>query len=164
MPTITPFLWFDANAEEAMNFYCEIFPDAKVGDVMRYGEGAPMPAGTVLTARFEIAGQDFMVLNGGPRFTFDEAISFFVSVETQEEIDRYWDALTADGGEPGQCGWLKDRFGLSWQIVPVRLYELISDPDPVRAQAAIGAMMQMQKIVVADLEAAADATQPGGGT
>jgi predicted 3-demethylubiquinone-9 3-methyltransferase (glyoxalase superfamily) len=154
MPTITPYLWFDDNAEEAMDFYCGIFPDAMVGDVMRYGEGAPLPAGTVLTARFEIAGQEFMVLNGGPRFTFDEAVSFFVSVDTQEEIDRYWDALTADGGEPGQCGWLKDKFGLSWQIVPTMLGEVLGDPDPAKSGRAMQAMFGMTKLDIAELQRA----------
>jgi predicted 3-demethylubiquinone-9 3-methyltransferase (glyoxalase superfamily) len=154
MPTITPYLWFDDNAEAAMDFYCEIFPDAKVGDVMRYGEGAPLPAGTVLTARFEIAGQEFMVLNGGPRFTFDEAVSFFVSVDTQDEIDRYWDALTADGGQPGQCGWLKDKFGLSWQIVPTMLGEVLGDPDPAKSGRAMQAMFGMSKLDIAELRKA----------
>jgi predicted 3-demethylubiquinone-9 3-methyltransferase (glyoxalase superfamily) len=156
MPTITPFLWFDHNAEDAMNFYCSVFPDAKVGDVMRYGEGGPMPAGTVITANFEIAGQRVMVLNGGPRFTFDEAFSFFVSVDTQDEIDRYWEALTADGGEPGQCGWLKDRFGLSWQIVPTMLGEVLGDPDPAKSGPAMQAMMQMTKLDIAELQRAHD--------
>jgi predicted 3-demethylubiquinone-9 3-methyltransferase (glyoxalase superfamily) len=156
MPTITPFLWFDHNAEAAMDFYCEIFPDAKVGDVMRYGEGAPFPPGTVITARFEIAGQEIMVLNGGPQFHFDEAFSFFVSVETQDEIDRYWDALTADGGEPSQCGWLKDKFGLSWQIVPTVLGELLGGPDPEKSGRAMQAMLGMAKLDIAELQRAYD--------
>ena len=158
MPTITPFLWFDHNAEDAMNFYCSVFPDAKIGDVMRYGEGAPMPAGTVITASFEIAGQRVMVLNGGPRFTFDEAFSFFVSVETQDEIDRYWDALTADGGEPSECGWLKDRFGLSWQIVPSMLGQVLGDPDPEKSGRAMQAMLKMTKLDIAELQRAHDGT------
>jgi len=156
MPTITPFLWFDNNAEEAMELYCGLFPDAKVGDIMRYGEGAPMPAGTVITATFEIAGQRLMVLNGGPQFTHTEAFSLFVSVDTQDEIDRYWDALTADGGQPSQCGWLKDKFGVSWQIVPSMLGEALGDPDPARAGRAMQAMLGMAKLDIAELERARD--------
>ena len=132
MLTITPCLWFDDNAEEAMDLYCGIFPDAKVGETSRYGAGAPLPAGTLLTAVFEIAGQQVMVLNGGPAFTFDEAVLVLRRVETQDEIDRYWDALIADGGEPSQCGWLKDRFGLSWQIVPAMLGEMRPTRTPRR--------------------------------
>ena len=156
MPTITPFLWFDNNAEQAMDFYCGIFPDAKVGDVLRYGEGAPLPAGSVITASFEIAGQQLMVLNGGPHFGFTEAISMFVSVETQEEIDRYWDLLTADGGSPSQCGWLKDKFGLSWQIVPTMLGGALGDPDPEKAGRVMQAMLQMSKLDIAELQQAYD--------
>jgi predicted 3-demethylubiquinone-9 3-methyltransferase (glyoxalase superfamily) len=150
MPKITPFLWFDGQAEEAMNLYTSIFKDSKVITVKRV-------QGKVMSVKFEVEGQQFMALNAGPQYKFTEAVSFFVGCETQLEVDELWTKLTADGGEPGRCGWLKDKFGLSWQIVPVRLYELISDPDPDRAQAAVAAMMQMQKIVVAEVEAAADA-------
>ncbi|MDP9221388.1 MAG: VOC family protein [Actinomycetota bacterium] len=156
MPTITPFLWFDNNAEEAMDFYCGIFPDAKVGNVLRYGEGAALPAGSVITASFEIAGQQLMVLNGGPQFGFTEAISMFVSVDTQEEIDHYWDELMADGGSPSQCGWLKDKFGLSWQVVPTMLGGVLGDPDPEKAGRAMQAMLQMTKLDIAELQRAHD--------
>jgi predicted 3-demethylubiquinone-9 3-methyltransferase (glyoxalase superfamily) len=155
MPTVTPFLWFDDNAEEAMTFYAGIFPDAKIGNVSRYGEGGPAPAGTVITAEFELAGQRFMALNGGPAHTFSEAISLFVSVESQPELDRYWDQLLAGGGEPGRCGWLKDRFGLSWQVVPTALGRLLGDPDPGRAGRAMQAMLQMSKLDIGALERAA---------
>jgi predicted 3-demethylubiquinone-9 3-methyltransferase (glyoxalase superfamily) len=154
MTTITPYLWFDNNAEEAIEFYSGIFPDAKTTDEARWPEGGPVPAGTLMNASFELAGQKFIVLNGGPAFTFTEAISFLVSIETQEEVDRYWNALTADGGEESQCGWLKDKFGLSWQIVPTALMRYLTDPDPVKAGRVGQAMMQMQKIVIADLDAA----------
>ena len=155
MSKIAPFLWFDGNAEEAMDFYTAIFPDSKVLDVQRFGEGGPVPAGTVMMASFELSGQKFHVLNGGPTHsTFTEAISFFYSAEDQDEIDRLWAALTADGGEPGQCGWLKDKFGLSWQIVPPVLGELLGDPDPAKAGRAVMAMMQMTKIDIAALRKA----------
>src|SRR3989338_1902238 len=116
MQKITPFLWFDDNVEEAMNFYTSVFKNAKVGNVTRYGEGAPLPSGTIMSATFELEGQEFMALNGGPQFKFTEAISFFVNCENQEEVDELWEKLTADGGEESQCGWLKDKYGLSWQI------------------------------------------------
>jgi predicted 3-demethylubiquinone-9 3-methyltransferase (glyoxalase superfamily) len=154
MPTITPCLWFDDNAEEAMDLYCGIFPEAKVSQSSRYGEGAPMPAGTLLTAVFEIAGQRVMVLNGGPAFTPDEAFSFYVGVETQAEIDHYWDALIADGGQPSQCGWLKDRFGVSWQIVPSVLGDLLADPDPERSGRTMQVMLSMGKLDIAELQRA----------
>jgi predicted 3-demethylubiquinone-9 3-methyltransferase (glyoxalase superfamily) len=154
MSTITPFLWFDDNAEEAMNFYVEVFGDAKVGEVSRYGEGGPAPAGTVMSATFELRGQQFMALNGGPEFTFTEAVSFFVSCETQEEVDDLWQKLTADGGEESQCGWLKDKFGLSWQIIPNALGELLNDPDPVKSQRVMQAMLQMGKIDIEGLRRA----------
>ena len=156
MPTITPCLWFDDNGEAAMDLYCSIFPDAQVTETSRYGDGAPLPAGTLLTAFFEIAGQRVMVLNGGPAFTPDEAFSFYVGVETQEEIDRYWDALIADGGAPSQCGWLKDRFGVSWQIVPSMLGQLLSDPDAEKAGRAMQAMLSMGKLDIAGLQRAYD--------
>lgn len=150
MQKITPFLWFDNNVEDAINFYTSIFEDAKMLDASR------MPDGALLSATFQLAGQEFMALNAGPQFRFNEAISLFVRCETQAEVDRYWNALTAEGGEESQCGWLKDKFGLSWQIIPNALGQLLGDPNPARAQAAMQAMLQMQKIVIADLEAAAN--------
>ena len=154
MGTITPFLWFDNNAEEAMDFYCSIFKDAKKGNISRYGEGAPVPAGTVMTATFELQGQEFMVLNGGPLFKFNESISFFVDCDDQAEVDELWAKLT-EGGEESQCGWLKDKFGLSWQIIPKALGRLLGDSDPKKSAAAMQAMLKMQKIDVAELEKAA---------
>jgi predicted 3-demethylubiquinone-9 3-methyltransferase (glyoxalase superfamily) len=148
---ITPFLWFSDNAEEAANFYVSVFPNSKLTDVARMGEGGP-----ALTVAFTLDGEDFVGLNGGPIHPFTEAISFVIDCETQEEVDYYWKSLTADGGQPGDCGWLKDRFGLSWQVVPRRLPELLTDPDPARAQRAMQAMMQMHKIDIAALEAAAN--------
>ncbi len=148
---ITPFLWFNDHAEEAANFYVSVFPNSKLTDVARMGEGGP-----ALTVAFTLDGQDFVGLNGGPVHSFTEAVSFVIDCETQEEVDRYWKTLTADGGQPGDCGWLKDRFGLSWQVVPRRLPELLTDPDPARAQRAMQAMMQMHKIDIAALEAAAN--------
>jgi predicted 3-demethylubiquinone-9 3-methyltransferase (glyoxalase superfamily) len=149
MPTqkITPFLWFDDQAEEAMNFYVSVFPDSKIGDVTRHD-------GKVMTASFQLAGQEFMVLNGGPRFKFNEAISFFVKCATQEEVDRLWAELTADGGEESMCGWLKDKYGLSWQIIPDALGEMLSDRDGEKAGRAMQAMLQMRKIDVAGLRRA----------
>ena len=155
MSKITPFLWFDGNGEEAARFYASVFPDAKVGKITYYGPDMPMPEGTALTVEFELFGQQFVALNGGPQFQFTEAVSFQVDCADQAEVDRYWEALTADGGEEGPCGWCKDRFGLSWQIVPRRLMELINDSDPEKAQRAMQAMMAMRKIVVDELEQAA---------
>ena len=152
MPTITPFLWFDDNLEEALAFYGRVFDDMMVMDLSRTGPAATDP---LFSARFRIHGQDLLAINGGPMFPFTEAISMFVSVDSQDEVDRLWDALT-DGGEPSQCGWLKDRFGLSWQIVPERLMELLGDPDPARATRARNAMLAMSRIEIAALEAAAD--------
>ena len=157
MQKVTPCLWFDTEGEDAAKFYTSLFPNSKITNVARYGSAGPRPEGDVMTAAFELDGQPFVALNGGPEFTFDEAISFQVSCKDQDEVDRFWAQLTADGGEEGQCGWLKDRFGLSWQIVPERMGELLSDPDPARAQAAMQAMLQMQKIEVKVLEEAADA-------
>ena len=154
MTTITPYLWFNDNAEEAITFYSGLFPDAKLVNESRWPDGGPVPAGTLLNAEFELAGQRFIALNGGPNFTFTEAISFFVSVETQEEVDHYWDALTADGGEESQCSWLKDKFGLSWQIVPTALPRYLTDPDPEKAGRVMQAMFGMKKIIIADLDAA----------
>ncbi|MFC5401352.1 VOC family protein [Cohnella soli] len=151
---ITPFLWFDNNAEEAINFYSSIFKNAKTTHVSRYGEGGPFPKGTLMTATFELEGQTFMALNAGPHFKFNEAVSFFVNCTTQEEVDELWEKLTADGGEPGRCGWLKDKFGLSWQIIPTALGELMGDKDPVKAANVAQAMMQMNKIDIQGLKQA----------
>ncbi len=151
---ITPFLWFDNNAEEAINFYSSIFKNSKTTNVSRYGDGAPMPKGTLMSATFELEGQRFMALNAGPHFKFNEAVSFFVNCETQEEVDDLWDKLTADGGEPGRCGWLKDKFGLSWQIVPAILGELMADKDAGKANNVMQAMLQMDKIDIKGLKEA----------
>ena len=150
---ITPFLWFDDNADEAVNFYLSIFKDSRLLDTKRYGETGPGPKGTIMTATFELNGQQFIALNGGPRFKFTEAVSFVVKCETQEEIDYYWDKLL-DGGEPQRCGWLKDRFGLSWQIVPAQLSELFGGNDPQIAGRVMQAMMQMVKFDIAKLKEA----------
>lgn len=154
MTTITPYLWFDNNAEEAITLYSSLFDDAKIINQARYPEGMPQ-AGLLMNVEFELAGQKFIALNGGPHFAFTEAVSFLVSVETQDEVDRLWTALTADGGQESRCGWLRDRFGLSWQIVPSALGRYLSDPDPERAGRVMGAMLQMTRIVIADLDAAA---------
>ncbi len=145
MPKITPFLWFDHQAEEAMTLYTSIFPNSRFGEVSRYGEGGPGEPGTLMSGTFSLDGQEFMVLNGGPEFKFNEAISLFVHCETQEEVNRYWEQLV-EGGEPGPCGWLKDRFGLSWQIIPRLLSELIGDPDPAKSHRVVQAMLKMSKI------------------
>jgi predicted 3-demethylubiquinone-9 3-methyltransferase (glyoxalase superfamily) len=152
---ITPFLWFNDNAEEAMNFYAGIFEDARITGVSRYGEGGPGKKGTLMTGTFYLHGQEFMVLNGGPQFCFTEAISFFVKCNTQEEIDRLWDKLSA-GGSKGRCGWLKDKFGLSWQIVPPVLGELLGDKDPEKSKRVMQAMLKMDKIDIATLKRAYD--------
>ena len=152
---ITPFLWFDDNADEAVNFYLSIFKDSRLLDTKRYGETGPGPKGTIMTATFELNGQQFIALNGGPRFKFTEAVSFVVKCETQEEIDDYWDKLL-EGGEAQQCGWLKDKFGLSWQIVPAQLSELFGGDDPQRAGRVMQAMMQMVKFDIAKLKEAYD--------
>ncbi|MBB3605688.1 putative 3-demethylubiquinone-9 3-methyltransferase (glyoxalase superfamily) [Mycolicibacterium sp. BK556] len=154
MPTITPSLWFDNDLEEAMRFYTGVFPNSSIEYVNRYTEAGPGTAGEVVSAGFTLDGTRFVGINGGPVFSFTEAVSFLVECTDQAEVDYYWDALVA-GGQESQCGWLKDRFGLSWQVVPTRLFELLSDPDPARAAAATGAMLGMRKIVIADLEAAA---------
>jgi predicted 3-demethylubiquinone-9 3-methyltransferase (glyoxalase superfamily) len=153
MQKITPFLWFDDQAEEAMNFYVSIFKNSKVGGVSRYGEGGPGPKGMVMTATFQLDGQEFMALNGGPEFPFTEAISFFVSCETQQEVDELWEKLS-EGGEAGRCGWLKDKFGLSWQIIPTALGELLSDKDAGKAGRVMEAMLQMNKIDIQVLKRA----------
>ena len=153
MQRITPFLWFNDNAEEAINLYTSIFPNSKMVSVTRYGEGAPGPAGSVMTANFELDGLEFIALNGGPLFSFSPAISFFVSCKTQAEVDELWGKL-AEGGEEQPCGWVKDRFGLSWQIVPTVLGELMGDPDPVKAQRVMQAMLKMFKLDIAALQQA----------
>lgn len=153
---ITPFLWFNDNAEEAINLYTSIFKNSKTLSIARYGEAGPGPKGTVMTASFELEGQEFVALNGGPIFKFTEAVSFVVNCETQEEIDNYWNKLTADGGQESQCGWLKDKFGLSWQIVPCVLSKLLTDKDAKKAQRVMQAMLKMKKIIIADLEKASD--------
>jgi len=150
---ITPFLWFDNNAEEAINFYVSVFKNSKIGSFTRWPEGGPGPAGQVLTASFTLDGQDFTALNGGPEFKFNESISFVVDCETQEEVDYYWNKLT-EGGEESQCGWLKDKFGLSWQIVPRILIQLLQDKDKVKAGKVMQTMMPMKKIEIAKLKAA----------
>jgi predicted 3-demethylubiquinone-9 3-methyltransferase (glyoxalase superfamily) len=157
MNEITPFLWFDTEGEDAAKLYTSVFPKSKILDVSRYGSAGPRPEGTVMTVAFELNGQKFVALNGGPQYTFSEAISFQVSCRDQDEVDHFWNALS-DGGEEGPCGWLKDRFGLSWQIVPTRLPELLGHPDPGRAQRAMTAMLKMRKIVIDELEQAAAAT------
>jgi predicted 3-demethylubiquinone-9 3-methyltransferase (glyoxalase superfamily) len=150
---ITPFLWFDGQAEEAANFYVSIFPNSKVGSTSRYGEAGPGPKGSVMTIAFDLDGMSFTALNGGPIFKFTEAISLVVHCETQAEVDHYWDKLSA-GGQQVQCGWLKDKYGLSWQIVPNALIELAQDKDPAKSQRVMAAMMQMKKIDIAGLKAA----------
>ena len=155
-----PCLWFDGKAEDAATFYTSLFPDSRVDKVWRSPADTPSgPAGMVLTVDFTLNDQHFQALNGGPDFSFNEAVSFVIECEGQDEVDRLWDALTADGGEPGPCGWLKDRFGLSWQIVPRQLNELAGDPDPERARRAMEAMLKMGKIDVAELQRAADAQE-----
>jgi len=150
---ITPFLWFDNQAEEAMNFYTSIFKNSKIGNVTRYGEGGPGPKGTVITATFQLDGQEFMALNGGPQFTFTEAISFFVNCETQQEVDELWEKLS-EGGEKSRCGWLKDKYGLSWQIVPTALGEMLNDKDPEKSKRVMMAMLKMDKIDIKTLKQA----------
>ena len=156
MNEITPCLWFDTEGEDAAKFYTSVFPNSKILDIARYGSAGPRPEGTVMTVSFELDGQKFLALNGGPEFKFNEAISFQVSCETQEEVDDYWNKLS-DGGEEGPCGWLKDKFGLSWQIVPTALAELLGDPDKEKSQRVMAAMLQMKKIDIGELERAAAA-------
>jgi predicted 3-demethylubiquinone-9 3-methyltransferase (glyoxalase superfamily) len=150
---ITPFLWFDDNAEEAARFYASVFKNSRIGEIRRYGEAGPGPAGSVMTVSFELEGQEFIALNGGPHFTFTEAVSFFVKCETQDEVDALWTRLT-DGGQESQCGWLKDKYGLSWQIIPNALMEMLGDKDPEKAGRVMAAMLKMRKIDVKALEAA----------
>ncbi len=156
MQKITPCLWFDTQGEDAARFYTSVFPSSKIGEIARYGSAGPRPEGTVMTVSFELDGQEFLALNGGPDFTFSEAISFQVDCESQEEVDEYWSKLS-EGGEEGPCGWLKDRFGLSWQIVPKRLTELLGDPDRERSQRVMASMLEMKKIQIDELERAAEA-------
>ena len=155
MTRITPCLWFDTEGEEAATFYVSLFKNSRITEVSRYGETGPREAGTVMLVSFELDGQPFTALNGGPEFTFNEAISLQIDCQSQEEVDYYWDGLTA-GGEEGPCGWLKDRYGVSWQVVPSALITLVQDPDPGRSQRAMAAMMTMKKIDIAAIQAAAD--------
>jgi predicted 3-demethylubiquinone-9 3-methyltransferase (glyoxalase superfamily) len=154
MQKITPCLWFDTDAEDAARFYTSIFPNSRIVDIAYYGSAGPRTEGMVMTVNFELDGQGFVALNGGPDFTFDEAISFEVSCETQDEVDDYWSKLS-EGGEEGPCGWLKDRFGVSWQIIPTALPRLLADPDKEKAQRVMEAMLSMQKIEIDELERAA---------
>jgi predicted 3-demethylubiquinone-9 3-methyltransferase (glyoxalase superfamily) len=155
MQKITPFLWFDHQAEEAMNFYISIFPNSKAVVVTRYGDTGPGPKGTVMTVKFQLNGQEFVALNGGPHFKFTEAISFVVNCETQEEVDRYWEKLSA-GGEKSQCGWLKDKYGLSWQIVPTALVEMLQDRNAAKTEGVMKALMDMTKLDIKKLKEAYD--------
>ena len=153
---ITTSLWFDNNAEEAMNFYVSIFRNSRIVELVRYGEAGPGPKGTVMSGTFELEGQQFIAINGGPHFKFTEAISLLVNCESQEEVNDLWNKLTADGGAPSQCGWLKDKFGLSWQIIPRALFEMMSDKDPARSKRVMEAMLQMRKIEISKLKEAYD--------
>jgi predicted 3-demethylubiquinone-9 3-methyltransferase (glyoxalase superfamily) len=153
MQKIAPFLWFDGNAEEAANFYVSIFKNSKIGSVSRYGEGAPLPKGTAMSATFQLDGQEFMALNGGPHFTFSPAISFFVNCETQEEVDELWEKLSA-GGEKQRCGWLKDKYGVSWQIIPTALGEMLQSKDAGKSRRVMEAMLKMDKIEIRGLKQA----------
>jgi predicted 3-demethylubiquinone-9 3-methyltransferase (glyoxalase superfamily) len=155
MQKITPFLWFDDKAEEAMNFYVSIFKNSKVGYVTRYGKAGPGPEGTVMSATFQLDGQDFFALNGGPHFKFTPAVSFFVNCETQQEVDELWEKLSA-GGREDRCGWLQDKFGLSWQIIPSVLTQLLHDKDPEKSRRVMQAMLQMVKIDIKGLQQAYD--------
>jgi predicted 3-demethylubiquinone-9 3-methyltransferase (glyoxalase superfamily) len=160
MPGITPNLWFDTEGEEAAEFYVSVFPNSKIASVTRYGEAGPREAGTVLTVDFVLDGQEFTAINGGTQFTFDEAISFLISCADQDEVDYYW-AKLSEGGEEGQCGWLKDKYGVSWQVCPAGMAEVLNDPDQERAQRAMRAMLGMTKIDLAALSAAAGDASPG---
>ncbi len=155
MQKITPFLWFDGKAEEAANFYVSIFKNARMGTTRRYGEGGRGPKGSVMSVEFQLDGQPFIALNGGPQFTFSPAISFFVNCETQEEVDELWEKLSA-GGKINRCGWLQDKFGVSWQIIPTALGKLMSDPDPEKSKRVMKAMLQMEKIDINGLKQAYD--------
>ena len=157
MPRITPNLWFDTQGEEAAEFYTSVFPNSKITNVTHYGEAGPGAAGSVMTVDFVLDGQEYTAINGGPLFTFDEAISLLINCADQEEVDYYWEKLT-DGGEEVQCGWLKDRYGLSWQVVPDGMVEMLTDPDNGRRERAMTAMLGMTKLDLAALKAAADGT------
>jgi predicted 3-demethylubiquinone-9 3-methyltransferase (glyoxalase superfamily) len=156
MQKINPFLWFEANAEQAVNFYTSIFKNSKIKNIARYGDAGPGPKGTVMTIAFQLEGQDFIALNGGPQFTFTPAISFLVNCQTQEEVNELWEKLS-EGGEKGRCGWLKDQFGLSWQIIPTALGEMLSDNDPQNSKRVMQAMLQMDKIDIGRLRQAYEA-------
>jgi predicted 3-demethylubiquinone-9 3-methyltransferase (glyoxalase superfamily) len=156
MKDLTTCLWFDTEGEAAANFYTSIFPNSKLGEISRYGSAGPRPEGTVMTVSFELNGQDFVALNGGPEFTFSEAISFQVLCEGQDEVDEFWTKLS-EGGDQGPCGWLKDKFGVSWQVIPTALPELLGNPDREKAQRVMSAMMSMKKIEIDELERAAAA-------
>ena len=158
MPRIAPNLWFDTQGKEAAEFYCSIFPNSEIKQISYYSDAGPRPAGEVLTVDFVLDGNEFTAINGGPAFTFDEAVSFEIRCADQEEVDYYWDKLT-EGGEESQCGWLKDKYGLSWQVVPEEMIALIMSPDTERASRAMKAMMGMKKLDVAEIRAAADAKQ-----
>ena len=155
MPKIIPNLWFDTQGEEAAEFYCSIFPNSKITDITYYSEVGPGPAGTVMTVDFVLDGQEYTAINGGPQFTFDEAISLMIACKDQDEVDYYWSKLT-EGGQEVQCGWLKDRYGLSWQVCPEGMLELLNDPDPERSQRAMQAMLGMVKLDIDAIRAAAD--------
>jgi len=154
MPKISPFLWFDNQAEEAANFYVSVFPNSKIVNVARNGDGGPGPKGSVLVVQFDLDGQRVSALNGGPQFKFSEAISLWVDCKTQDEVDRYWQKLTAGGGSEVECGWLKDKYGLSWQIVPEILPQMLADPDPKKAKRVMDAMMKMKKLEIVGLKKA----------
>jgi predicted 3-demethylubiquinone-9 3-methyltransferase (glyoxalase superfamily) len=156
---IVPNLWFDTEAEEAAEFYCSIFPNSNILKVSRFPEGGPREAGMVMTVDFELNGNRFTGINGGPEFKFDEAVSFLITCEGQDEVDHYWEKLTADGGQESMCGWVKDKYGVSWQVIPAGMEELFDDADPERAQRAMEAMLEMRKLDIAALQAAADGVE-----
>ncbi|MBB5122958.1 3-demethylubiquinone-9 3-methyltransferase [Streptomyces eurocidicus] len=156
MPKITPNLWFDTRSEEAAEFYCSVFPNSRINNITYYGEAGPREAGTVMTVDFELDGQAYTAIDGGPEFTFTEAVSFLINCDGQQEVDHYWEKLTADGGQEIQCGWLKDRFGLCWQVWPTQADDILGDPDKERADRAVRAMLGQKKIDLAALRAAAD--------
>lgn len=156
MQAITPFLWFDNQAEEAANLYTSVFKNSKINSIARYGDAGPGSKGQVMTVSFTLDGQEFVALNGGPLFKFTEAVSFVIDCETQEDVDHYWNKLLEGGGEESQCGWLKDKFGLSWQVVPRILNRLLTDKDAAKAQRVMAAMLKMKKIIIADLQKAAE--------
>jgi predicted 3-demethylubiquinone-9 3-methyltransferase (glyoxalase superfamily) len=155
MEKTTPCLWFDTEGEDAASFYVSLFPNSRIVEVSRYGDAGPRPAGSVMTVDFELDGRSYVALNGGPEFTFNEAVSFQINCADQDEVDYYWEKL-GEGGEHGPCGWLKDKYGLSWQVIPTALLELVSDPDPAKSQAVMRAMLGMKKIVVSELQEAYD--------